>query len=183
MGAAQPGAAGTTRWRTLEYGARRAHRLHLGHLTPASVHRPEDATTTREPQGTRDELRPATRAALVRGCELYTGARYFEAHEAWEVAWLAEAGEVRLLLHGLILVAAGFVKAFRDGRPAGAVKHLEAAARKLEALPADMAGVGLAQFRDELAQAVEAARRWRDGGAGSLEARPPTLRLRTSRGP
>ncbi len=127
---------------------------------------------------TKDSLRPATRLALARGAELYAAARYFEAHEVWEEAWLEESGEVRLLLQGLIQVAAGFVKGLRDARPAGAARLFDAALEKLSPLPGDLAGVRLSSFRDELAVAAEAARRWRDGASRGLEARPPTLRLR-----
>ena len=122
-------------------------------------------------------LRPSTRIALARGVELYAAARYFDAHEVWEEAWLEESGEVRVLLQGLIQVAAGLVKGLRDGRPAGAVRLFDAALEKLSPLPDDIVGVRLSSFRKELAQAAEAARRWRDGASISLEAHPPTLRL------
>lgn len=122
-----------------------------------------------------DELRGATRLALVRGGELYAAGLYFEAHAAWEEAWLAESGDVRRLLHGLILIAAGLVKAFRDRRPGGAAKHLGAAAALLATLPGEMAGVRVVELRAELALAVEAARRWRDGGPNALHA--PMLQI------
>lgn len=123
------------------------------------------------------ELLPGTRLALARGRELYTAGRHFEAHEAWEEAWVAESGDARRLLHGLILVAAGLVKAFRDGRPAGAVKHLEAASERLASLPGAFAGVRLGEFRAELAGALKAARRWRDGEGALADLRAPNLRL------
>ncbi len=126
---------------------------------------------------TADDLRPATRLALVRGGELYAAGRYFEAHEAWEEAWLEESGHVRVLLQGLIQVAAGFVKGLRDAQPIGAVRLFDAALEKLASLPDELAGVRLAPFRGELAQAAEAARRWRDGASARFEAVAPTLRL------
>ncbi len=129
-------------------------------------------------RATRIGLRPATRIALARGAEHYAAARYFEAHEVWEEAWLEESGEVRLLLQGLIQVAAGFVKGLRDARPAGAARLFDAALKKLSPLPDDLVGVRLSSFRDELAQAAGAARRWRDGASTGFEARPPRLRLR-----
>jgi hypothetical protein len=75
------------------------------------------------------------------------------------------------------------VKALRDGRPAGAVKHLEAAGKELAPLPARVMGIRLVKFRAELSRTVEAARRWRDGAAATLEARPPALPPSRARAP
>jgi predicted metal-dependent hydrolase len=124
------------------------------------------------------ELAPTTREALLQGRLLYEAGRFFEAHEAWEEAWLVERGDVRTLLQGLIQVAAGFVKGLRDVRPAGAVKLFEAALARLEPLPDGLAGVALDRFRAELGAAVAAARRWRDGESAGLDARPPRLDVR-----
>jgi uncharacterized protein len=124
-----------------------------------------------------DDLRPATRLALVRGRELYLAGHYFEAHEIWEEAWLEESGDVRVLLQALIQMAAGFVKGLRDARPAGSVKLFDAALEKLAPLPDGFAGVRLERLRLDLVAAAEAARRWRDGAASRLEARPPRLDL------
>lgn len=121
------------------------------------------------------ELRPETRRALARGRALYVAGRFFEAHEAWEDAWRVETGQVRAFLQALIQVSAGFVKAMRDGRPAGAVKHFESAAERLVSLPDVFAGVALAHLREDLALATYAARRWRDGASRRLEARPPRI--------
>ncbi|HET9594640.1 MAG TPA: DUF309 domain-containing protein [Anaeromyxobacteraceae bacterium] len=124
------------------------------------------------------DLRPATREALLRGRALYDAGRFFEAHEAWEQAWLVERGEVRAMLQALIQVAAGYVKALRDGRPAGTAKLLEAALARLLPLPDHLAGVDVARFRREVGTAAEAARRWRDGGAPCLDGPPPRLEVR-----
>jgi predicted metal-dependent hydrolase len=116
------------------------------------------------------DLPSSTRLALARGRDLYEAGRFFDAHEAWEEAWVAETGDVRLLLQGLIQVAAGMVKALRDERPAGAARLFEAALEKLERLPDGLAGVAVSRFRAELRQAAGAARRWRDGGPPALRA-------------
>jgi predicted metal-dependent hydrolase len=124
------------------------------------------------------ELRPSTREALLRGSLLYEAGEFFEAHEVWEEAWLVERGEVRALLQALIQVAAGYVKAVRDRRPAGSVRLFEAALARLEPLPEGLAGVELARFRRELAAAAEAARRWRDGEVPGLDGPAPRLEVR-----
>jgi len=127
---------------------------------------------------TSPDLDPGTRQALLQGCRLYQAGHFFEAHEAWERAWLRERGEVRLLLQGLIQVAAGFVKGLRDQRPAGAVKLFEAALARLGPLPDGLCGLEVEQFRSDLGEVAEAARRWRDGATATLEAAPPRLERR-----
>jgi uncharacterized protein len=121
------------------------------------------------------DLRPETRAALARGRALYLAGRFFEAHEAWEDAWRVEKGPVRVFLQALIQIAAGFVKALRDGRPAGALKHFECAAERLALFPDAFAGVAVRPLRDDLALAIAAAERWNEGAAKKLDARPPRL--------
>jgi predicted metal-dependent hydrolase len=59
-------------------------------------------------------LSPRTAERLERGRKLFNSGLYFEAHEAWEDAWRVETGPVRLMLHGLIQVAAGLHKAVRQ---------------------------------------------------------------------
>jgi predicted metal-dependent hydrolase len=124
------------------------------------------------------ELHPDTRAALWRGGALYAAGRYFEAHEAWEEAWRVEGGAVKLLLQGLIQVAAGMVKGERDARPEGSVRLFEAALTRLEPLPEELAGVDLAALRQGVRRAAEAARQWRDGVAPGPGIPAPRLALR-----
>jgi hypothetical protein len=68
--------------------------------------------------------------SLEAGRALFNGGRFFEAHERWEAAWLVETGPSRLLLQGLIQIAAGFLKA-RQGRAAGAARLLESGVEKV----------------------------------------------------
>ncbi len=58
-------------------------------------------------------------AALRRGVALFNRREFFAAHEAWEDAWRTNPGEPAYFLHGLIQIAAGFVKLQR-GEPRGA---------------------------------------------------------------
>ena len=78
---------------------------------------------------------PSTPGALRRGAALFDEGRFWDAHEAWEEAWLEEDGEVRLLLQGLIQVAAGYHKATVQLQPNGCVKLLRSGLTKLEPLP------------------------------------------------
>jgi len=96
-------------------------------------------------------------AALQRGAVLFDRRKFFEAHEAWEERWLVETGEARRLLHGLIQVAAGFVKLQRRS-PRGAVLNLDKGARKL-------AGLSGARFGLDLEPLLASVARWREVAA------------------
>ena len=89
-------------------------------------------------------------ARLRRGAALFNDAAFFEAHEVWEDAWREAAGETRRLLHGLIQIAAGFVKLQR-GEPRGALALLARGTAKLEEVPADSAGLDIETLLREVA--------------------------------
>jgi uncharacterized protein len=112
--------------------------------------------------------------ALDRGKALYNAGLYFEAHEAWEDAWRAEAGEARQLLQGLIQVAAGYLKA-SQGLPGGAVRLLEAGLSRLSGLPEGAGGLALARFREGVGRDLCEARLWEAGERSGLGAAPPRL--------
>jgi len=114
-------------------------------------------------------LRPETLRALEGGRALFNAGRYYEAHEAWEAAWLTEAGEVRLLLQGLIQVAAGYLKALDHRRPAGAARLLGAGLEKLSVLPQESLGLALGPFRERVAESLYEVRRWMAGERSGLE--------------
>jgi len=93
---------------------------------------------------------------LAEGVSLFDAGRFFEAHEAWEQAWLHESGPRRLLLQGLILVAAGWLK--RDaGTARGARSLFSRALERLESLPPAYEGVDVGGLRLQVAG-------WREGG-------------------
>jgi uncharacterized protein len=123
---------------------------------------------------------PATKLALERGRTLFNQRRFFEAHEAWEDAWLHEEGELRLLLQGLIQVAAGYVKAFRDLKPAGSTRLLGGGLAKLAGLPDGLAGLSLGEFRDRVGRSLTEVRRWAAGERPGLD-RALAPRLERSR--
>jgi uncharacterized protein len=113
-----------------------------------------------------------TQECLRRGAALFDAARFWDAHEAWEEAWLEEEGEVRLFLQGLIQVAAGYHKATVQLQPNGCVKLLQSGLAKLRPLPAEFWGVRVAAFIVDVERSLEAARRWQ---AGDLESFPREL--------
>ncbi|OJT17875.1 hypothetical protein BO221_43540 [Archangium sp. Cb G35] len=92
---------------------------------------------------------------LAEGVTLFDAGRFFEAHEVWEEAWQHEHGPRRLLLQGLILVAAGWLK--RDaGNARGAWTLFSRALERLEALPPACEGVDVGGLRPQIAG-------WREG--------------------
>src|SRR5260370_9459900 len=78
--------------------------------------------------------------SVARGAGLFNRGLFWEAHEAWEVAWLELEDEPKLFVQGLIQVAAGYYKATVQNQPRGCVKLLPAPLEKLEPLPSDFPG-------------------------------------------
>ena len=99
------------------------------------------------------------RAAVLAGLALYADGEAFEAHEAWEPAWMGtdDVAE-RALLQGLIKIAAAAVHDGR-GNPPGVVRNLEGALERLEA--ASAAGVSSAPgIQVDLTRLIAEAEAW-----------------------
>ncbi|HVE85981.1 MAG TPA: DUF309 domain-containing protein [Myxococcales bacterium] len=88
---------------------------------------------------------PGFHEALGRGVALFNRQEFYEAHEVWEQVWVDEIGDERLLLQGLIQVAAGFYK-LQVGAPHGTVKLLERGLEKLRRFLGASLGVDLESF-------------------------------------
>jgi len=120
-----------------------------------------------------------TAAFLERGRVLFNSGRFFEAHEAWEQAWLGEEGTIRTLLQGLIQVAAGLLKASRAERASGCAQLLAAALDKLEPLAPDLAGLDLVSFRRSVEAFQTAAAPWLEGETSAPSGPFPQLKRTT----
>ena len=95
---------------------------------------------------------------LQRGIQLFNDGEFFECHEVLEESWTPERGPRRLFLQALIHVAVGSYHC-RRGNPAGAVRQLRKALRKLGAYLPEYEGVdtaGLARDALALMQRIEA---------------------------
>ncbi|MHB8875609.1 MAG: DUF309 domain-containing protein [Myxococcaceae bacterium] len=86
---------------------------------------------------------------LARGGALFNASEPFAAHVAWEVGWLAEGSDERMLLQGLIQVAAALVKLER-AEPLGAQKLLARAVEKLRPFVGRSHGVDLEALLPQL---------------------------------
>src|ERR1700737_76225 len=88
------------------------------------------------------KTQPTFGQCLARGIQLFNRQEFYEAHEAWEEGWIDELSDDRLLLQGLIQVAAAFYK-LQVGSPVGTVKLLEQGLPKLERFVGRSLGVDL----------------------------------------
>jgi predicted metal-dependent hydrolase len=93
-----------------------------------------------------DNERSAAARAFSEGIALFNEGRFFTAHEAWEVVWRQAEGTERLLLQGLIQVAAAIIHVER-GNLRGARSVYAKACAKLDPLPPNLMGLMLDDFR------------------------------------
>jgi len=114
-------------------------------------------------------LQEQTRRAIQEGLELFNAGRFWEAHEAWEAAWLVEDGDVRQMLQGLIQIAAGYFKALVARRPRAAAKLLASGLAKLGPIPDSLAALRLEPLRQAVADGIDAARTWERGGREGID--------------
>ncbi|MDQ5857323.1 MAG: DUF309 domain-containing protein [Acidobacteriota bacterium] len=117
-------------------------------------------------------------SGLEAGRRLFNSGRFFEAHEVWEAEWLAAAGDRRLLLQGLIQIAAALYKAAGQERAAGCVQLLSEGLAKLDRFADGEEGLALGDFRQEVKRAAELATAWKAGGPPLDSASFPRLRVR-----
>jgi predicted metal-dependent hydrolase len=87
--------------------------------------------------------------AVETGIRLFNSARYFEAHEAWEAAWLEASGEEKTFLHGIIQIAAAFYHLQRSNF-AGCRTLLAKGWKKVEPYGAAHGGFDLASLAAQL---------------------------------
>ena len=107
------------------------------------------------------------RDAVAGGARLFDDGRFFEAHEAWEQHWRVENDpERRLLLQGLIQIAAALHKLLDLGAADSASRLFSRGLFKLDACPTLTAELGLRAF-------CEAVRAYAQASTEEPPARPP----------
>ena len=103
-----------------------------------------------------------TQGELYEGRRCFDSGAYFEAHEHWELVWLAAHEPEKTFLQALIQVAASFHH-FQRGNYAGTASLLRSALRRLDEFPETFAGIALMPLRAAIRQWLHA-----------LESIPPT---------
>src|SRR5438270_7403409 len=87
-----------------------------------------------------------TDGELAEGLRCFHSGAFFEAHEHWELIWLAAPEPEKTFLQGLIQVAASFHHFQRDNC-AGTISLLRSALRRLDRYPEVFAGVMVEPLR------------------------------------
>jgi predicted metal-dependent hydrolase len=92
---------------------------------------------------------------LSEGLRCFHSGAFFEAHEHWELVWLAAQGPEKTFLQGLIQVAASFHH-FQRGNCVGTISLLRSALRRLDKYPEVFAGIVVAPLRVAIHSWLEA---------------------------
>lgn len=111
-------------------------------------------------------------ARLARGVELFNAGLYWEAHEAWEELWLELEDEPKLIVQGLIQLAAAYHKATVQMQAGGCVRLHASAIEKLALSPAQFMGLAIAPLLAAARVTQAAALRWESGAGPGLDRSP-----------
>jgi predicted metal-dependent hydrolase len=87
------------------------------------------------------------------GLRLFNAGKYFEAHEALEIAWLEERGKVRDLYRGILQVGVAYLHITR-GNYAGAIKVHDRSVKWLKSWPDHCRGIDVRKLREDAGQAI-----------------------------
>ena len=100
---------------------------------------------------------------LARGIDAFNAGEFFLAHEIWEALWLETVGPEKVLLQGLVQIAAGYAKA-ESGVRGGAVKLLARGLERVRQYPPTFLNLKLGPFVER----VEADLRRLQATAGEI---------------
>jgi uncharacterized protein len=95
------------------------------------------------------------RGDLCEGRRCFDSGDFFEAHEHWELVWLAAPEPEKTFLQAVIQVAAAFHH-FQRGNFAGTDSLLRNALRRLDCYPEAYSGVAIAPLRGAIQQWLQA---------------------------
>jgi predicted metal-dependent hydrolase len=118
------------------------------------------------PAATLADLAPATRRALLAGVERFNAGQFFEAHEAWEEAWLVEEAALKTFLQALIQLAAAYHKGLVMRSPRGMASLFGQAREKFEdllTLGPRLGGLDLRTLHDAAKRGEAQAAAWAGG--------------------
>ena len=94
----------------------------------------------------------------LEGIQLFNAGEYWHAHEALEIAWLAEPGEIRNLYRGILQAGVAYLHIQR-GNYRGAIKVALRAEGWLRSFPDICLGIDVARLRTDLQAALVEVRR------------------------
>ena len=94
----------------------------------------------------------------AQGLRLFNEGKYFEAHEALEVAWLEETGKIRDLYRGILQVGVAYLHITR-GKYNGAIKVHGRSIKWLKDFPPVCRGIHVEELRHDAEAALDEVRR------------------------
>jgi hypothetical protein len=86
---------------------------------------------------------------VIDGIYLFNQGKFFEAHEALEIAWREEPGHIRFLYQGILQLGIGYYHLER-GNLSGARKLLDRARLSLMKVPEDYHGINVSSIIDHV---------------------------------
>ena len=113
-------------------------------------------------------------ARLRTGVEQFNRGEFFAAHETWEDLWNDSVGNDKLLLQGLIQIAAGYLKV-ESGIRAGAIKLLSRGAAIVRQFVPSAMGLSLDDFLSAVDADLRRVQATADGQIDLGIVRPPLL--------
>ncbi len=102
------------------------------------------------------------------GLRLFNEGKYFEAHEALEIAWLEEKSKVRDLYRGILQVGVAYLHITR-GNYHGAVKVYGRSQKWLKDFPSVCRGIEVADLRKDAEAVIEEVMKLGKRGIGEFD--------------
>lgn len=99
---------------------------------------------------------------LASGVAAFNSGQFFEAHEIWEDLWLETVGPEKVLLQGLVQIAAGYAKV-ESGVRSGAIKLLERGAEQVRQFGPAALGLVVAPFIEGVRRDLQRLRSTTEG--------------------
>lgn len=117
-------------------------------MTPPRKRKIEEMSVIREPV-----LDESQEEAFQKGVELFNAGKYWEAHEAWEDAWMvmgdSPGDDGEIILRGLIQFTAG-LHGLTTEKPVLGENNFRKSARKLELYQGSFLGIDIPEIVDHL---------------------------------
>jgi hypothetical protein len=105
----------------------------------------------------------------VEGFLLFNAGKYFEAHEALEIAWMEETGSIRDLYRGILQVAVSYLHILR-GNYNGALKVHARSRKWLKEWSPVCRGVHVEELMENAEEAFREVKRLGEAGIGQFDA-------------